>query len=232
MKPNCNQCLQSYCCPAGKDDDCPMKTIKERPILFSGPMVRAILEGRKTQTRRIAKPRCDDKTPCEHWSGVNTKELGVIMFRLCEHGGEGLDCPYGQPGDRLWVRETFRLSEPNDCACYEPCSCKSGLPIYKATCGFEREKGDPIWKPSIFMPRWASRITLEITGVRVERLQDITEADAKAEGVIGCVRQNSYPRGTDGQPSRAEYAILWESINGQGSWDKNPWVWVLEFKKL
>lgn len=185
--------------------------MKERPILFSGPMVRAILDGRKTQTRRIIKNPDFYGCPtgdCPHW---NQKECDAAMAK---------SCPYGKPGDRLWVKETFVA--PVD-----------GKPVYRASipygnldCHFKP------WRPSIFMPRKASRITLEITSIRVERLNDISEEDAKAEGaeiqketpggwVICGPRIGSYREG---------YRWLWEQINGADSWDANPWVWVIEFK--
>lgn len=182
--------------------------MKERPIIFSAPMVRAILDGRKTQTRRI----------------VNKKHLPF----LANITGNFLDgkwnqrpLPYEKLGDRLWVRETF-LQDTN------------GF-IYRADGDFEGNA--PIlggWRPSIHMPRWASRILLEIIGVRVERLQDISEDDAKSEGSYVCdyhgrimldqrSNQGCYKWG---------YRSLWESINGKGSWDLNPFVWVVEFKTL
>lgn len=193
---------------------------KERPILFSGEMVRAILDGRKTQTRRIVKPQ-----PPSHVREIRVgmfepvvirkgmEEPGTPVFGFADEE-RGWKCKYGKPGDRLWVRETWFCitGEPG------PISCN-----YKADFGEHRFAG--FWKPSIHMPRWASRITLEITGVRVERLNDISEEDAIAEG-CQC----------SGVPSsltnRGAYAKLWESINGKGSWSLNPWVWVVEFKRV
>lgn len=176
--------------------------MKERPILFSAPMVRALLEGRKTQTRRIVK------LPAKDGSGDNR-----FVFDDAEGRKRFIDCPYGEPGDRLWVRETWRPAQVD------------GMAWYAATCGDETHER---WKPSIHMPRWASRITLEITGVRVEQLQDISESDAIAEGVtpsdmkaISCLDRNYHA-----------YFMLWESINGSGSWDLNPWVWVIEFRRI
>ena len=196
--------------------------MKERPILFSAPMVRAILDGSKTQTRRIMKVQpsseklqlatCIDTTGNKkhkdkhHW--IQVDGLNVI-----HNDDKYFSCPYGYAGDRLWVRETFNNDWCNKV-------------IYKADGGSAIEAGytaEPKWKPSIFMPRWASRITLEITGVRVERLHDISEKDAIAEGTPwnDCAGNN-----------REGYKLLWESINGAESWATNPWVWVVEFKVL
>ena len=195
---------------------------RERQILFSAPMVRAILDGRKTQTRRIAKPRFDDRKPCEHWKGEN-HDGDATMYRHCSHGSEGLGCPYGQPGDRLWVRETWFSSNPKTpsrvrYAADDLIRLEDGL-FARAVCN------PPKWRPSLFMPRWASRITLEIVAVRVERLQDISDTDAIREGIP------DYPDFTGDSPVH-DYSALWESINGNGSWDLNPWVWVIEFKRV
>ncbi len=201
---------------------------KERPILFSGAMVRAILEGRKTQTRRVCKPRFDDKKPCEHFAPVEY-DVRPSMERHCEHGSESTPCPYGVFGDRLWVRETWR---PHDVACAVKGTCP--LVRYRAdggwSCGCKplcKEPGGP-WKPSIHMPRWASRITLEVTGVRVERVQEISVEDCNAEG---CPRQPWDQ--VEGGPEKW-YRTLWNEINmdlGYG-WDVNPFVWVVEFKRV
>ena len=176
--------------------------MKERPILFSAPMVRAILDGTKTMTRRIIKPQPT------HFNPAGTPR------RVVPNGGpsESICCPYGQPGDRLWVRETWM-----DCRNIDGAISDS---MYRATFGNTPEGGQ--WRPSIHMPRWASRILLEITDVRVERAQDISEADAISEGV-----QHS----TLNDP-RVEYRWLWESINGPDSWAATPWVWVIEFRKI
>ncbi len=185
--------------------------IKERPILFSGPMVRAILEGRKTQTRRVAK-----------FTGGGHVRLGKRRW----HPGDPeavLACPYGQPGARLWVRETWQ---------HENGSCenhKCGQPThiyYKAT---EVYPESMIWRPSTFMPRWASRIDLEIEGVRVERLQEINDADIRSEGVTA-----EPLRWRAERARRAIFPQLWDSLNAKRGfgWDKNPWVWVVEFRKV
>jgi hypothetical protein len=224
-------------------------TPKERPILFSGPMVRAILDGRKTQTRRVVKSllgigkihafdKCEtfgwDYTFCDKRDRWNDLSLSQLIER----------CRHGKPGDRLWVREAFRLpvvfdgESPQTVGkkCVESGYRKPWAPIrYEAgggdrllemLCDFGGKWGKN--RVSIHMPRWASRITLEITSVRVERLDDISEADAIAEGV-----SNDMPivwESGDDTP-RGLFGELWESINGEGSWDLNPWVWVIEFQK-
>ena len=187
--------------------------MKERPILFSAPMVRALLDGTKTQTRRVVKP-----TP--EWIG----QSGVLSYR----GRVGLPhalCPYGQLGDRLWVRETWARDDEDGGLCYRADIGKGG-----DADDWERNRLDGVprfrWRPSIHMPRAASRITLEITGVRVERLQNISEADAVAEGV----RNSLHMPG--GRFANENFAHLWWAINGDGSWEANPWVWAVEFKRL
>lgn len=168
-------------------------------MLFSAPMIRAILEGRKTQARRIVKDEVVD-------------------------GATARGCPHGTIGDRLWVREAFRISVPKH-------SGDTGFVVYAADAPLNSTGP---WKPSIYMPRWASRITLEITGVRVERLNDISEGDAKGEGVIIKTSAGIASKVCGGNPGPAqfEYYALWESINGKGSWNLNPWVWVLNFKRI
>jgi len=197
--------------------------MKTRPILFSAPMVRAILEGRKTQTRQIIKP-----TP-----------LKYLRMGLPFDGKRYSVCRLGQPGDRLWVRETFTEFVGHH--------AETGRWAYRAD--MKDSLGEQIrqdyikagypyqWKPSIHLPRWASRITLEITGVRVERLNEISEADAMAEGIesgdcLGIPGWKSYNSGfyICTMPSTS-FRTLWESINGPGSWDANPWVWVVAFKR-
>lgn len=207
--------------------------MKERPILFNGPMVSAILEGRKTQTRRIIKPQ-----PYAGWM----PDVGIYHPTIIDREGEafpgdpvfgaydevdGRPCPFGQPGDRLWVRETFSESEP----------CHLGG-RQQPTIWYRADNNRPDWanrnwKPSIFMPRQLSRITLEINEIRVERLQDISEADALAEGFLGYRASDGYDIDTfrDVEPKQ-EFNNLWESINGVGSWDKNPWVWVVKFQRV
>ena len=196
--------------------------MKERPILFSGPMVRAILEGRKTQTRRVVKPqpptafvtvRVEDGTQFS-WCLRNQS-----AFDLPESAADWLTlrCPYGVPGDRLWVRETWGSCTTNGTVC-------SG---YRADVALrpEIEAGVDRWRPSIHMPRWASRLLLEVKAVRVERLQEISEDDAFAEGISGGDWLGN-PVGT--------YRELWDSINAKRghSWESNPWVWVVEFERV
>lgn len=200
--------------------------MKERPILFSGAMVRAILDGIKTQTRRIIKR--PSQTLIE-FDGENH----YFQNGYGDHPLLITACPYGDIGERLWVRETFYPVYPQD-----P-NYNDGEPIeydYKATYNFGR-MSDALgikkqWRPSIHMPRLASRITLEITNIRVERLNDISEIDAQSEGCnIECMR----PTGDDNGSAiwgPNGFCALWESINGAGSWALNPWVWVIEFKRV
>lgn len=208
--------------------------MSERPILFSAPMVRAILGGRKTQTRRIVKPQppadCAPirvgefhPTVIDRWGD---EAPGASIFGAYDLDGEwGVRCPYGQPGDLLWVREAWARDDEDGCVMYRADVGKGG-----DADDWERGRveGAPRyrWRPSIHMPRWASRITLEIVAVRVERLNDISEADAEAEGAgIPLV-------GHDDDFCRWEFRALWESINDPGSWPANSWVWVIEFKRL
>lgn len=210
--------------------------MKERPILFSAPMVRALLDGSKTQTRRIAPI---SKLDIQH-KGEGMLTWGVHFSKpinggvLSSYSGglfteqdarriiASLFCPYGKPGDRLWVREQFSYEngcskDSTECPCWY---WADGNPDY----------GD--WtrpKPSIHMPRWASRITLEILSVRIERLHDISEADAQAEGVSKDCPIGHLPAYLAGSYSYS-YAQLWDKINGDGSWAANPWVWVVQFR--
>ncbi|MGA4275635.1 hypothetical protein ACI2VH_02630 [Ralstonia nicotianae] len=208
-----------------------MTTTKERPILFSGAMVSAILDGRKTQTRRIISPQPTVDERGLLWWKWSKYSGSANIERLGQPSDDWLArCPYGQPGDRLWVREAF-MHEPAD-YCWE---ASVSIPVRPATTIY-RADSDPRgeakgcgWKPSIHMPRALSRITLEITGVRVERLQEINEEDARAEGV-GPLRSDGRMR--NGTPAIDGYADLWESINGAGSWAVNPWVWVVEFRRV
>ncbi len=183
-------------------------TVRERPILFSAPMVRAILEGRKTQTRRVVKLTDSGhvKEPRGHrrWHPADPDVV--------------LGCPYGQPGDRLWVRETWRPAAEFLSECVGPKDIR-----YAATVS-EAERATSKWRSPIFMPRWASRITLELTEVRIERLNAISLEDAAAEGWPG--RESADPN------PYTWFSALWVSINGPGSWISNPWVWVLKFRRL
>ena len=208
--------------------------MRERGISFGAPMVRAVLSDQKMQTRRLWKmPRnhewVDIDSGLVRWSGGNDYHVSEFA------------CPYGVVGDRLWVREAWRVRYESDAI--KPRDLKPGIPvIYEAsrTCGGVVGR----FRHSMFMPRWASRILLEIVSVRVERLRLISEADAIAEGVEGAfVGGGRYWRNyllsdADAQcspmlnfPSES-FRSLWEFINGGGSWDKNPWVWVVEFKRI
>jgi hypothetical protein len=176
---------------------------------MTGAMVRATLEDRKTQTRRIIKPQ---PTPfcsaASEFYGKPWLPVGGIHKEEWPRM-----CPYGPVGRRLWARETWAPLVGGPCA--------PGNPVmYRAT---EPEADKWTWKPSIFMPRWASRITLEVTGIRVERLQDITPEDCVAEGI-------PWQMGPDS--TKLAFLELWESINGRGSWALNSWVWVIEFRRV
>lgn len=216
----------------------------EKPMLFSGAMVRASLAGTKTQTRRVMKPQ---PPAWAHHASFNENGWGVTAEERkndwCINDEASFQsflakCPYGKVGDQIWVKETFAVQ------CAEGVSA---IPWYRADYQGDSECDPPAagvkWKPSIFMPRKASRITLEIVSVRVERLQEITAEDAIAEGLersVGGDRFKNYSFcknfGPVGPASFEDpvdsYWSLWESINGNGSWDKNPYVWVIEFKKL
>ncbi len=205
--------------------------MKERPIIFSAPMVRAILEGRKTQTRRIVNP----KWSCVDWEYVS---VGDRCHTLASHA-------HGTIGDRLWVREAFARVPATAYRCStgvhqtaDPGDSDMCV-VYRE--GWERSSPGG-WRSPIFMFRWASRITLEITGARVERLQAITDQDAQAEGIRELPLQEGQPGAwwaadptwpkLHGRSPVDAYAKLWGSIHGAGSWDTNPWVWVIEFNKL
>lgn len=213
---------------------------KERPILFNDEMVRAILEGRKSQTRRIVKPAPPANLDKALHVGVGSFEAvrasGLFRFSENQTGDmwpEGpMPCPYGRPGDRLWVQEvhgykirsvggtpheqvTYRATDPDAAHCYD---CNGNeLPM--------------LWQEPEKMPRWASRITLEITDVRVERLQDISEADSENEGCAPAFLDEFGNVG--GAPFyRRGFCKLWREIYGHDSWGENPWVWVISFKRV
>jgi len=220
--------------------------MRERPILFSGPMVRAILSGAKTQTRRVVKPQ--PPMGCEYiingayshalCRSIENPDLWVPpTARSTDHR---LPCPCGQPGDRLYVKERHEFVNTNE---HGVLQC-----LYKADDAL-RDMFDAPYVPKMFrgrppicMPRWASRITLEITEIRVERLNEIGEGDAKAEGIVPhrkggwCWEQP--PKGIEGtnhfgaKTARDAYSDLWESINGPGSWEQNPYVWVIAFRRV
>lgn len=231
--------------------------MKERPIIFSAQMVRAILEGRKTQTRRIVKPhpRSDQIMPRE-WSTVmrgNQNAIygdGGLGWTALDTDGNPHEfrCPYGQPGDRLWVREAWALIDKD----YKPADLAQATAIVYRADGLKvpnqkdrdvraifadrcRLPLDAIkWRPSIHMPRNLSRIDLEIVAVRVERLKDISQSDAIAEGAPPIHPSIDRVSAGYGYPdfSRSWFAQLWEHINGPGSWEANHWVWVVEFKRV
>ncbi len=213
----------------------------ERPILFSAPMVNAILDGTKTMTRRPTKEaqwnrRADSRLESVQpgWkvrggpASSGNDWVATFVGGGSMPGGRwqkhALACPFGAPGDRLWVRETHAQAG-------------TGRVFYRA----DPDTLAPRWTPAIHMPRWASRIDLEVTAVRVERLQDITEDDARAEG-IGAARPDLAPLsalhpgrkpGQDMPSYRAAFWALWESINGaRASWASNPWVWCVGFKRV
>ena len=205
--------------------------MKERPILFSGEMVRAILDGRKTQTRRAFYY----PFPSDEFIGMD--EFFGCAHAMFEHGD--VCCPYGQVGDRLWVREAWRTSSIYDHL--SPCKIPTDASLqFEADTSAIKYLGEHPGKirPSIFMPRWASRITLEIVNVQAERVQNISNDDAKAEGVIpewDDFDHNSLHADYDGEQAyRMAFERLWDSINAKRGvgWDANPHVWVIEFKAV
>ena len=198
--------------------------MKIKPILFSTLMVQAILENRKTQTRRVCKH--------QHWS--HSELIDVNQNNIYQKVDKSVSCPHGQVGDVLWVRETFRPKGHS-------------FPIgehfeYKATAQADGNPTDEPWKPSIFMPKDAARIWLKITDVRVERLQDISEEDAISEGVDNWTYKNAAtpqnwldytdPFAPPLFTAYDSFCSLWYSINGEESWNANPWVWVIEFERI
>ncbi|CAH1044519.1 hypothetical protein [Halomonas sp. TD01] len=252
---------------------------KERPILFNAAMVRAILNGHKTQTRRAMKPQ--PAVHVDHFRHVTTcARTGRMDWQACNKAKKPVyafkkkpcfvteiaQCPYGQPGDRLWVRETWGVvshsfdanGERSQYQPDRPATPIQEMPfgqgyyhghvIYAADGAFEWAGDDDgggntrsAWKPSIHMPRIASRITLEIVRVRVERLQDISKEDATAEG-IEPPEGETYrdyavkPEDNEGHDyylcPQDSFISLWEKINGLDSCKANPWVWVIEFKRV
>lgn len=240
--------------------------MKERPILFSAPMVRAILEGRKTQTRRVAPIRWNTS---KHWGPYDcwTFYRGARPFIGFGTSNRGQDAiapfsPYGRPGDRLWVKETFAVEVQTPEFYEAPEVPEDGRPIQREehpeegwtvrvpryrstepdTLLVDPEADEAVdpekmrWKPSIFMPRWASRLTLEVTDVRVQRVQEISNDDARAEGVD---RHELVPwpdgdPGTLGDEDIRRYRALWNEINAKRghSWESNPWVWAISFRRL
>jgi len=217
-----------------------MKRAQEKPILFSAPMIQAILRNAKSQTRRVLMPQ-----PAFNEHGCWYPRAGTYPGKSLHYGNEAHFrrgvvedfCPYFA-GQTLWVRETWAVP---------PGSETLGDVVYRADVGdleeeasIRRLTGRKLvpWKPSIFMPRWASRITLQVESTRIERLQDITEDDAKAEGCPGCVQEvrvNGSPAAPGYLSGVYRYAALWNSINGKRpgcSWKDNPWVYVFSFSVL
>ena len=211
--------------------------IREKGLIFNSEMVRALLSGRKTQTRRPIK-----------WKQTRFTEIGEredgSKWPWSEDAEHACDfwhpCPFGAVGDRIWVRETFAALEPGSYEQVKPQDGHCQDLRYAATDRLAKSDADIRgykWVPSINMPRWASRILLEITDVRVERLNAISEEDARAEGIIdgGCLNcgepepcgcANPEPDATDA------FAYLWQSIYGQENWNANPWVWVISIKRV
>ena len=221
--------------------------MKERPILFTPENAQKVFDGVKTQTRRVFKVQV--LPPVARWvfqdpwwipEGINH----LVKQQFISTWPDWIKCPYGVVGDRLWIREAHGFVWPDDCddgQIYDDGS-EYGRPIKPQECvveykalsdgddrpgGWPKGEGSNKWKPSIHMPRWACRTVVELTEIRVERLQDITEEDAKAEGCA----PSAPLKLADGKPFRTAFRLLWESINGKGSWDLNPFVWVLTFTK-
>jgi len=224
--------------------------MRERPILFSVPMVRALLEGRKTQTRRVVKWRGLQPGLNLQFSGLSVERSGTNWVLTSptrtshEYRSVPMPCPYGKPGDRLWVRETSRAEEleggPDgvryaaDGAFREIENTRDAAVAWMNLNNYRRGQGLAV--PGIHMPRWASRITLEVTGVRVERLKGISEADAQAEGARECDFATGREVLLAGPSQRGSFVLhyrdIWEQINGAGSWDANPWVWCISFRRV
>lgn len=215
--------------------------MKEHPIPFRAPMVQAILACRKSQTRRTVKYASPELIDSDGWPLTDLSDSGAGEVRAA--------CPYGQPGDHLWVKEAWQYADWTDDGYpwvrYAADSQKllhESIPpnwserlndtwahlSHAENYGIDNCAADRRMRSSRFMPRWASRITLEITSVRVERLQDISDQDCMAEGITDMV----FPMRNGLSIPRNSYADLWESINGPGSWDKNPLVWVIEFRSV
>lgn len=237
--------------------------MKDRGMIFNGEMVRAILDGRKTQTRRPLKWKQTRFTEIGEREDGSNWPWSEDTEKVCDHWHP---CPFGAVGDRIWVRETWALlgNEDGCCVDWNDNLCKgdekTAARIYRASCEqrpgdyglwsipdnaywkphTENEKFEGAWRPSIHMPRWASRITLEITDVRVERLNGISETDAEAEGInmealfdsqdcYDCIADHNMT----GRPTaKGAFKYLWESIYGEENWQANPWVWVIEFKRI
>lgn len=207
--------------------------VRERPILFSAPMVRAILDGSKTQTRRVVKPQPSHRLVEPRVGltiGMDPADDGAVWYDSDGiNPGRPVRCPYGRPLDRLWVRESwatptsYDAMSPSEAMAAMADRLPFGAPqVWYRASTREHNQASHRWRPSIHMPRRISRITLEITEVRVERVQEISEEDARAEGVD---RLFTY---------RGVFQGLWNAINGPRGygWDANPWVWVLTFRRV
>lgn len=225
--------------------------MKETPILFSSEMVRAIIAGSKTMTRRVVKKQPNSKATHFKYSPVWKLEPWVAEFQYhdspCWEITDSYKCPYGKPGDLLWVRETWFRGEDDYCRKEMYYRADRGeVPLLVDGDGYMvvKKDGSPAspWKPSIHMPKTASRIWLQITDIRVERLQSITEKDALAEGIHqyedGTFKNyfdQSGMREQDGVEAHlatGSFCSLWASINGIDSWRANPWTWVVSFRVL
>jgi len=240
--------------------------MKERPIIFSAPMVRAILEGRKSQTRRVIKPQptVTEVLLRQRGAWIAGESLSDQVNAAWQHGFVDVSCPYGQPGDRLWVRETFASWHGTEIFSGRPWPCtayRAGRSWINGNCP-DRARGEVFWrapdykpeavkwKPAIHMPRAFSRILLEITDVRVERVQDIDDGDALEEGIhtveIGSGYSPRFSAFSDSWQAIVEsqarahdwphdaFRDLWDTINAKRGfgWDANPWVWALTFKRV
>ncbi|EPM0703386.1 hypothetical protein WJE11_001914 [Klebsiella aerogenes] len=236
--------------------------MKERGMIFNSEMVRAILDGRKTQTRRIMKVQ---PKPCNHanWPDYSPDPQwksypGGWCCAVCANGttidhrhhAKGITCPYGTVGDRIWVRETFQgpLFDYEQMESYLEDSSKFENPEF---CQYAAD-GKPApeyydaddnlrhgWRPSIHMPRWASRILLEITNIGIQRIHSISQNDAAREGLMRlpvtgryCINQGDQYFGGASHDAREVFSWMWQSIYGEESWNANPWVWVIEFKRI
>lgn len=225
--------------------------MKERGMIFNGEMVRAILDGRKTQTRRIMKVQPESNQLGLLLITDSTKHSDIGKYHWAESNATGnhvrsklFSCPFGAVGDRIWVRETwssdFANYYPNDRVWYAADNNRRlDIEVVDGVRGIYSPESDvhvPFrWQPSIHMPRWASRILLEITDVRVERLNSISQEDAQAEGLELTGWRPTYSDPDSGGEVMTPYdnfAELWSSIYGDESWKANPWVWVISFKRV
>jgi hypothetical protein len=197
-----------------------------KPMLFSSSMILALLDGSKSMTRRMMKPQPDAAFLARGVEGIVPQwpaQNGVRWF-MSDGLSELVKCPH-PPGSRIWVKETFTIAN---------CEVVYRASVSKDDMDLSESWMEGPWKPSIFMPKWASRITLEVTAVKVERLQDISEEDAKAEGVSPICKccYGLIPCSTSEPTWLLPFQRLWETIHGPGSWEQNPWLWVYQFKRI